>query len=162
MFVQKCLIVKSISQMGQTMSDNEYWDKATEQAYWDACAQEEAARREKDNELIPRVEARNLAYEIFNHFMYADFLEITPADIDEKVDAIPAVPQEMSAVEYLERECSPDYIDLHIPKAEAYNLILHLQYVYLAIVDQRGHDFSGTKALARVITLLKKGADDEQ
>jgi hypothetical protein len=82
------------------MSDNEYWDEATERAYWDACAQEEAARHEKDNELVPRGEARDLAYEIFNHFMLTDFLKITPADIDEKVDAISAVPREMSAREY--------------------------------------------------------------
>lgn len=82
------------------MSDNKYWDEATERAYWDACAQEEAAMREKDDEIITRGEARNLAYEILNHFMYADFLEITPADIDKKVDAIPAVPREMTAREY--------------------------------------------------------------
>lgn len=25
------------------MSNNEYWNEATERAYWDACAQEEAA-----------------------------------------------------------------------------------------------------------------------
>lgn len=77
------------------MSDNEYWD---------ACAKEEAAMHEKDNELIPRGEARKLAYEIFNHFMLMDFLQITPADIaadiDEKVAAISAVPQEMGAREY--------------------------------------------------------------
>lgn len=83
------------------MSDNEYWDEATEHAYWDYCAQIEAEIREKDDELIPRGEARNLAYEIFNHFMQTDFLLITPADIDEKVDAISAVPHEMSAVEYI-------------------------------------------------------------
>lgn len=82
------------------MNDNEYWDEATDRAYWDYCAQIEAEIREKDNELITRGEARKLAYEIFNHFMFTDFLEITPADIDKKVDAISAVPHEMTVGEY--------------------------------------------------------------
>jgi hypothetical protein len=60
--------------------------------------------------------------------------------------------------EYLERECSPDYVHLTIPTDEARNLILRLEYAHAILVDQRGLDFSGARAKERVINLLKEGS----
>lgn len=80
------------------MSYNEYWDEATERAYWDYCAEQEAEMQIEqvgDNDLIRRGNAKRELYR-----EWCESHEAGVVDYQCALDRVPAVPQEMSAVEY--------------------------------------------------------------
>ena len=58
--------------------------------------------------------------------------------------------------EYLERECNPDFIHLHIAKKEVNEIIDSLNYERRQLINSRGHDYSGVIVLSRIIKLFEE------